>query len=116
MEKEKVVDEKPEGAVCIFCNRTGKMNQVTANILTDKLEVLENTGKAVKYVQMAHDYLAEAQMRELLTLSAFIHDMELADKEVSAKEESDKKVLQKEADIKYGNTGKTSQNETGELG
>lgn len=114
-----MIDEEVKSN-CVFCDRSGKMNHVTAKILTDKLDALQSTGEAVKYVQMAHDYLAEAQMRELLTLSAFIHDMELADKEVSAKEELGKsakeKLDKKEAGIKYGNTDNSSQDGTGELG
>lgn len=61
---------------CIFCDRTSKMNQVAANVLTDKVDSLKDAATAMKYIQMAHDYLAEVQMRELLTLAAFIQDAE----------------------------------------
>jgi len=71
---------------CIFCDRTGKMNQVAANVLTDKVDALKDTGMSMHFVQMAHDYLAEVQMRELLTLAAFIYDMDKSDKEASDKE------------------------------
>ena len=68
-------NEEPK-PLCIFCDSTSKMNQVAANVLTDKVDSLKDAATAMKYIQMAHDYLAEVQMRELLTLAAFIQDAE----------------------------------------
>ena len=117
MDEEKAVEEKaeepaapePEGTKCIFCNRQKKMNQVSSNILMDKVNALNETGEAVRYVQMAHDYLAEVQMRELLTLAAFVYDIEKADK-------GDLKKAADEVSSKDKKIYAPSKDGTGELG